>query len=153
MKSNILATLVFLVVPLSAAAADGLRPGSWRVDSTMEIPNLPSVLTSSSATYCISKEEARDPRRLVFRQKDCIFKAFSKENNRMTWKMNCSGKTNGILTGEGLMGGDTFESTMKLQSGDSVSMLQIHARRLGECPRETSDSVSGQSRQGTGKGQ
>jgi len=151
MTKSLISLFFMLLVTVPVFAADGLRPGYWQVDSTVEIPNMPALLTSASANYCISKDEARDPRRLVFRQKDCIFTAFSKANNRLTWKMNCSGRNQGTLTGEALLGGDTFESTMQLRSGDNLTTLLVNARRLGECPRQAADAAAVQPRPGAGK--
>lgn len=140
-----------LLVSLPAFGADGFRPGYWQLDSTLEIPALPALLTSTSANYCFSADEARDPRRLVFRQKDCTFTAFSKSNNRITWKMTCRGSTPGTLNGEALLSEESFRSSMKLRSGDTVSTLLVNARRLGECPRQSPDAAPSKLRQEAGK--
>ena len=150
MKIYLIAVLMILFIPVFSYSADGILPGSWEVDTSMEIQSIPSILTSTSATYCISNDEARDPRRLAFRQKYCIFTAFKKANNRLTWKMKCSGRNHGTLTGEALLGGDTFESTMKLHSGDEVSTLQVNARRLGECTRNSAEAASARPQQSAG---
>lgn len=139
MLKTLMALFLILQVSVAAAGADYFRPGYWQLDSTVEMPNMPALLTSASSNVCFRADEARDPRRIVFRQKECTFTAFSKASNRMTWKMTCKGSVQGALSGEALFSEETFRSSMQLRSGDSVSTLQVNARRLGECPDRSPD--------------
>jgi hypothetical protein len=57
--------------------------------------------------------------------------------NKISWKMKCTGQAAGEMTGVTVFGGDTFETTMKMQSQGQAQMamdMQVKARRLGECP-------------------
>jgi hypothetical protein len=134
MIRTLMAVLFILCAIVSVASADGIRPGYWQLVSTMEMQDVPVQLTPTSARYCISAAEAGDPRRIVFRLKECTITAFSSVGNRISWKMSCGGTTPGTLNGEAVLKGDSFRSFMKMRSRGNTMNMSVKAKRLGDCP-------------------
>jgi hypothetical protein len=54
--------------------------------------------------------------------------------NKVTWKMKCTGQSAGTMSGEMVMGKDSYESVMKIQSKETNMTTKVKAKRLGSCP-------------------
>jgi hypothetical protein len=133
---QLLTALVLVVLPMTVLAAEGIREGQWEITSTMEVPGMPMAMPPTTVKHCYTKEDVKDQKKMISREKDCTVTDFKHSGNKVTWKMKCTGKHAGVFSGETVFSGDSYESLMHMQSdaGDSGSMsIKVKGKRIGNC--------------------
>ena len=134
---HILAVLVLVSMPATILATDGIREGMWEITSKMEIPGMPMEMPPTTVNHCYTKEDVKDQKNVISRDKNCTVTDFKSSGNKVSWKMVCTGKNAGTFSGETMFSGDSYESVMKMQSdgakGGSMDM-KVKGKRVGSCP-------------------
>lgn len=137
MKMKLVLAIAALVsLPTAVLAGNGIRPGMWEVTSKMEMPGMPMAMPATTVKHCYTKEDVKDQKKVITRDKDCKVTDLKSSGNKVTWKMVCIGKNAGTFTGETLFSGDSYDSVMKMQSGGKGGSMTIKAngKRVGNCP-------------------
>lgn len=134
MRKNVIVILFALALPSSSFAADTMRDGYWELISTMEMPGMPMKMPPTKIKHCYTKEDVKDQKKAVTTDKNCTVTDLKQSGNKVTWKMKCTGKNAGTFSGETVFKGDSYDSTMKMQSQGQSMDMKVKARRLGECP-------------------
>ena len=137
MKMKLVFAIAALVsLPTAVLANNGIRPGMWEVTSKMEMPGMPMAMPAATVKHCYTKEDVKDQKKVITRDKDCKVTELKGSGNKVTWKMVCIGKNAGTFTGETLFSGDSYDSVMKMQSNGKGRSMTIKAKgkRVGNCP-------------------
>jgi len=134
---HILTVFVLVSLPTTILAVDGMRDGMWEITSKMEMPGMPMEMPPTTVKHCYTKEEVKDQKNVINKDKDCTVTDFKKSGNKVSWKMRCTGKNAGTFSGETVFSGDSYESVMNMQSdaGKGKSMtMKVIGKRVGNCP-------------------
>jgi hypothetical protein len=134
MKRIAIAILSTLVFPAICFAADTMHEGYWELVTTMEMTGLPMKIPPTKTNHCYTKEEVKDQKKTISTDKNCTVTDLKQSGNKVTWKMTCTGQNPGTFTGETVFKGDTYDSTMKMQTQGQTMNMKIKAKRLGNCP-------------------
>lgn len=134
MKKIVIALLSTLVIPAVGIAAETMREGYWELTTTMEMPGMPMKMPPTQIKQCFTKEDVQDQKTAISTNKDCTVTESNKIGNKVTWKMKCTGQSAGDSSGVTEFNGDSFETTMKMETQGQAMNMNIKARRLGNCP-------------------
>jgi len=133
----VLAVAVLVLVPAAAPAADGIRPGMWEITSAMEVPGMPMSMPPTTVKQCYTKDDVKDEKKMIGRDKNCTVTDLKHSGNKVVWKMKCTGKNAGTFSGESVFSGDSYTSSMKMESegGKGRTMnMKVKGKRVGNCP-------------------
>jgi hypothetical protein len=134
MKKFVIVVLSILALPIATFAADTMREGYWELVSTMEMPGMPMKIPPTTMKHCYTREDVKDPQKTISTDKNCTVTDFKQSGNKITWKMKCTGKNAGTFSGETILKGDSYDSTMMMQTQGQTMNMKIKAKRLGNCP-------------------
>ena len=134
MKKIVITLLSALLLPVSCFAADTMRDGYWEVITTMDMPGMPMQMPPTKLKHCYSKEDVKDQKKTITTDKNCTVTDLKQSGNKVSWKMKCSGKRAGVFSGETVYHGDSYDSTMKMNTQGQVMNMKVKAKRLGNCP-------------------
>ena len=134
MKKIIITILSTLVLPATIFAADTIREGQWEMITTMDIPGMPVKMPSTKIEHCFTKEDVNDQKKAISTDKNCTVTDLKQSGNKVTWKMKCTGKNPGDFSGETVFKGDSYDSTMKMETQGQTMNMKVKAKRLGNCP-------------------
>lgn len=135
MKSRTVVTLLcILTVPIAASAAQPMRDGLWEIRSQVEMPGMPMKVPPTVVKHCYSKDEVRDQKRVIARDKNCTVTDLKTSGNRVSWAMKCTGEQAATMTGETQFAGDSYTSVMQMKSAGHAMTTNVKARRVGSCP-------------------
>jgi Protein of unknown function (DUF3617) len=130
-----LATVTFVALScISVFASNEMREGKWEITSSVEMPGMPYKIPPTVVSHCYTKEDVNDQKKVIADNKDCTVTDMKKSGNKVTWKMQCTGKRKGTFSGETIFGKDFYESTMNMQSEGRNMTTKSKARRIGDCP-------------------
>jgi hypothetical protein len=125
--------VAFFCIPVSASSQ--MREGKWEITSSMDMPGMPTKMPPTVIQHCYTKEDVKDEKKIVAnKNKDCAVTDMKKSGNKVTWKMQCTGKSKGTFSGETIFGKDSYESTMNMQSEGHNMTVKTKAKRIGDCP-------------------
>ena len=138
MKMKLVFAIAALVsLPTAVLAGNGIRPGMWEVTSKMEMPGMPMAMPATTVKHCYTKEDVKDQKKVISRDKNCTMTDFKASGNKVNWKMKCTGKGAGTFSGETVFSGDSYDSVMKMQAdaakGHQMTM-KVKGKRVGNCP-------------------
>ncbi|HYU26739.1 MAG TPA: DUF3617 domain-containing protein [Thermoanaerobaculia bacterium] len=108
--------LALCALPMVASAASPAKPGKWEMTMQMEMTGMPMKMPAHTVTYCLTKEEAENPEKLVPEAKknsDCKPTDLKIDGNTVSWKVECEKSK---MTGEGKVtySGDGFDGGMHM---------------------------------------
>lgn len=136
-RMSLCAVVFSILLPAAVYAAEGIRPGMWEITSTMDMPGMPMKMPPTSVKHCYTKDEVKDQKKMINRDKDCTVTDLKSSGNKVAWKMKCTGKNPGTFSGETVFSGDSYESSMTMESeggkGSTVNM-KVKGKRVGNCP-------------------
>jgi hypothetical protein len=134
MKKILIAIMSTLILPATIFAADTMREGKWELITSMEMPGMPFKLPPTKIEHCYTKEDVKDRKNAITTDKNCTVTDLKQSGNKVTWKMKCTGKNPGDFSGETVFKGDTYDSTMKMETQGQAMNMTVKAKRLGNCP-------------------
>lgn len=134
MRKLSVALLSALLLPVASFAADTMREGYWELTTTMEMPGMPMKLAPTKVKHCYSKEDVTDRKKTISTDKNCTVTDLKQSGDKVTWKMKCTGGNPGVFSGETVFKGDSYDSTMKMQSQGHTMNMKVKGKRLGDCP-------------------
>ncbi len=132
---QVFAALVLVSLPSTVLAAEGIREGMWEITSKMEMPGMPMAMPPTTVRHCYTKEDVKDQKKVINRDKDCTVTDLKSSGSKVSWKMVCTGKNAGKFSGETVFSGDSYDSVMKMQSDGKGGAMTIKAKgkRVGDC--------------------
>ena len=119
-----------------AFAADSIREGYWEITSQTEMPGMPMKIPANTIKHCYSKEDVKDQKKVIARDKNCTMTDYKVAGNKVTWAMKCTGKSDGTFNGETIFSTDAYTSTMQMKSQGHNMTVKVKAKRVGECPKK-----------------
>ena len=127
----------------AAVVAQGpMRDGLWDVTMQMEMPNMPMKMPPMRQQQCITKEQLKDPAQSVpnssgpgGQPNDCKVSDFKTEGNKVSWKVDCTGREKMSGVGEIIYKGDTYDGIMKMTMDQGTMTMKYTAKRLGDCKK------------------
>lgn len=134
MKKIVIVILSALVLPTISFATDTMREGYWELITTMEMPGMPMKMAPTKMKHCYTKEDVKDQKKSISTDKNCTITDLKQSGNKVTWKMKCTGQNAGVFSGETVYKGDSYDSTMKMQTQGQTMNMKVNAKRLGNCP-------------------
>ena len=134
MKKIVITVLFALALPAASFAADTFRDGQWELITTMDMPGMPIEMPPTKIKHCYTKEDVKDQKKTISTDKNCTVTDLKQTGNKVTWKMKCTGKNAGVFSGETVYKGDTYDSTMKMQSQGQTMNMKFKGKRLADCP-------------------
>ena len=134
MKKIFIAVLSTLALSSTCFAANNMRDGYWELITTMDMPGMPMKIPPTKVNHCYSKEDVKDQKKTISRDKNCTVTDLKQSGNKVTWKMKCTGKNAGDFSGETVYTGDAFDSTMNMQTHGRTMNMKVKAKRVGDCP-------------------
>jgi len=136
-RTPVLAVVVLVLLPAAILAADGIRPGMWEITSSMEVPGMPMGMPPTTIKQCYTKQDVKDEKKVIGRDKNCTVTDLKRSGNKVVWKMKCTGRNAGTFSGESVFSGDSYVSSMKMESsgGNGGTMnMKVKGKRVGACP-------------------
>jgi hypothetical protein len=134
MKKAIVALLSMLLLPALSFAASGMRDGLWEISSRVEMPGMPMKMKPTVMKHCYSKEDVKDQKTAIAKDKNCTVTDMKTSGNKVTWAMKCSGPNAATMTGETIFGSDSYASVMHMKSEGHNMTTMVNGKRLGACP-------------------
>ena len=134
MRKAIIAIVAALAIPAASHAADTMREGLWELTTTMDIPGMPMKMAPTKVKHCYTKEEVKDTKSTISRDKNCKVTDMKQSGNKVSWKMKCTGENPGTFTGETTFKGDSYDSTMKMVTEGQTMNMKVSGKRIGNCP-------------------
>lgn len=135
MKRTMSAVLgVLLLLPTGVFAADSIREGLWQITTQTEMPGMPMKIPASTIKHCYTKDDVKDQKRVIARDKNCSVTDYKVTGNKVTWAMTCTGQSAGTFTGETIFSSDAYTSTMKMKSQGQNMTMKMKGKRIGACP-------------------
>lgn len=136
MKAKLFAALLVLAFAATAAqAASEMKDGLWEISTTMEMPGLPFQPPPTTMTHCYGKEDVKDLKQFVPSQDaDCKVTDLKTSGNKVSYRVNCTGKN--AFKGEGevtLKGDSAYEGVMKMNMEGLDMTTRYRAKRIGPC--------------------
>jgi len=125
-----------LLLPSGVFAADSIREGYWEVTSQTEMPGMPMKIPSSTIKHCYTKEDVKDQKKVIARDKNCTMTDYRVSGNKVTWAMKCTGQSAGTFNGETSFSTDAYTSTMKMKTQGHNMTVKVKGKRVGECPKK-----------------
>lgn len=125
---------VILMMPLGAVAADSIREGYWEVTTQSEMPGMPMKMPATTMKHCYTKEDVKDQKKVISRDKNCTMTEYKVSGNKVTWAMKCTGENSGTMNGETIFSSDSYNSTMKMKSQGQQIDVKVKGKRIGNCP-------------------
>ncbi len=133
---QVFAVLVVAFLPNTILAAEGIREGMWEITSKMEMPGMPMAMPATTTKHCYTKAEVKDQKKMISTDKNCTVTDLKSSGDKVTWKMKCTGQHPGTFSGETVFSGDSYDSTMKMESsggkGGAMTM-KVKGKRVGNC--------------------
>jgi len=133
MKKIIVAILSIMVLPATVFAANTIRDGKWELITTMEMPGMPMKIPATKTEHCYTKEDVKDQKKTISTDKNCTVTEFKQSGNKVTWKMKCTGENPGNFSGETFFKGESYDSTMKMETQGQTMNMKVKAKRIGNC--------------------
>jgi hypothetical protein len=126
---------VSLLQPSMAQSAEMIKPGLWEISTVIEMPGIPFQQPPQTVRHCISQQEAKDPVNTLPMSKDCKILDLRSSENKINWKVECSGEMSGKGEGEIARKSDlSYEGTTKIQTQGIIFNMKHKGTRIGECP-------------------
>lgn len=125
-----------LLLSPSVFAADSIREGYWEITSQTEMPGMPMKIPANTIKHCYSKEDVKDQKKVIAREKNCTLTDYRVVGNKVTWAMKCTGQNAGTFTGETVFSADAYNSIMKMKSQGHNMTVKVKGKRVGECPKK-----------------
>ena len=125
-----------LLVSTGAFAADSIREGYWEVTSQTEMPGMPMKIPASTIKHCYTKEDVKDQKKVIAREKNCTLTDYRVSGNKVVWAMKCTGQNAGTFNGETIFSQDSYASIMKMKSQGHAMTVKVKGKRIGECPKK-----------------
>jgi hypothetical protein len=118
-----------------------MREGRWEVVAQMEMPGMPMKMPEMKTARCVTKEELKDPSSTLpsagpnANDKSCKVTDQKIDNNRITWKMACTGAQS--MTGDGQMvfEGDSYTGRMNMATAQGAMTMKYSGKRVGDCTK------------------
>ncbi len=140
MRSRIMtfAFCALLAAPLLSQSQ--MRPGQWETTVRMEMPGMPVKMPPTTATSCVTPEQAKEPGNTVQAGRgrgnsNCKTSDYKTDGNKVTWKFACTGADAATGEGEMVFSGDSYTGKMTMKSADVQMNMQYSGKRLGDCPK------------------
>lgn len=125
-----------MLLPAGLFAAEPIREGYWEITSQTEMPGMPMKLPSTTIKHCYTKEDVKDQKTVINRDKNCTLTDYKVSGNKVTWAMKCTGEQAGIFTGETVFSADAYNSIMKMKTQGHNMTVKVKGKRIGECPKK-----------------
>jgi hypothetical protein len=137
MKRTVIAIVgAMLMLPSGVRAADSIREGYWEVTTQTEMPGMPMKLPATIMKHCYTKEEVKDQRKVISRDKNCTLTDYKMSGNKVVWAMKCTGESSGTFNGETVFSSDAYTSIMKMKTQGHNMTVKVQGKRIGECPKK-----------------
>ena len=127
------------VVPALAFAASPAKPGKWEMTMQSEITGMPMKMPPFTFSYCLTKEEAENPEKMVPQEQrknsDCKRTDLNVAGNTVTWKVTCEKSK---MSGDGKItySGDSFVGGMHMTMPNGGEMnAKYSGKFLGACDK------------------
>ena len=125
-------SMLLLLIPGGAVAADGMKPGMWEITTRVDMPGMPFQPPPTTVKHCYTAQEVKDSP--VPKDNDCKVTDLKTTGSKTTWKVECTGESAGKGEGEITYRGDSaYDGKSKMQMQGMTMSVQYKARRLGEC--------------------
>lgn len=134
MRKSIVTLLSILLVPAISLAANGMRDGLWEISSQVEMPGMPMKIPPRVMKHCYSKEDVKDQKTVISKDKNCSVTDLKTSGNKVTWTMKCTGPNAATMTGETVFGSDSYASVMHMKTEGQNMTTKVKGTRLGACP-------------------
>jgi hypothetical protein len=134
MKKTIVTLLSILLLPAISYAGNAMREGLWEISSRVEMPGMPMKIPPTVMKHCYSKEDVKDQKTTIARDKNCSVTDLKTSGNKVTWTMKCTGPNAATMTGETVFGSDSYASVMHMKAEGHNMTTKVKGKRLGACP-------------------
>ncbi|MDD2850777.1 MAG: DUF3617 family protein [Desulfuromonadaceae bacterium] len=133
-RIKIVLVAVAALFPGAVYAAGEIQEGQWEISTTMEMPGMPFKMPPQVMKHCYSKNDVKDQKNVINRDKDCSITEFKTSGNKVSWKMVCTGEKKGTFSGETVFSGNSYTSNMKMSTEGQNMTMNVKGKRIGNCP-------------------
>ena len=128
--------VLFLALAGGAARAD-VQEGNWQLTVTASVEGMPGGVAPITQTRCITREDARDPSRLIGAGAGCQFSNKRDTGSEITFDVVCTGQVPMSGSGAVRYTSQSFDGTLQITAdmGNQklVTRSLVVGRRLGAC--------------------
>ena len=119
-----------------AAHAD-IEPGQWEMTVTTSVEGMPGGMAPVTQARCLTREDARDPTRLIGASAGCQFSNRRDTGSEITFDVACTGQVPMSGSGAVRYTAQTVDGTLELTANMGNQRLLTRSRlagkRLGDC--------------------
>ena len=133
MKKLLLALVIVISTPVSAAGDDEL----WEIQTTLDVGiSIPGVAMPATAyTVCLGKGGAYKPEKFL-QEKNCEMTDLTVTGNKTNWKVHCTGENAMDAQGEVIRNENTMSGTIYMSARGMQTNQIISGKRVGTCQQE-----------------
>ena len=130
------ALLAALVAFAGGALAD-IEPGNWEMTVSTSVEGMPGGMAPVTQARCLTREDARDPTRLIGTSAGCEFSNRRDTGSEITFNVACTGQV--PMSGSGAVRytaqavDGTLELTADMGNQRLVTRSRLTGKRLGDC--------------------
>ena len=130
------ALLAALAAFAGGALAD-IEPGHWEMTVTTSVEGMPGGMAPVTQARCLTREDARDPTRLVGAGAGCEFSNRRDTGSEITFNVACTGQV--PMSGGGAVRytaqsvDGALELTANLGNQSLLTRSRLSGKRLGDC--------------------
>ena len=130
------ALLAALVAFAGGALAD-IEPGQWEMTVATSVEGMPGGMAPVTQARCLTREDARDPTRLIGTGAGCEFSNRRDTGSEITFNVACTGQV--PMSGSGAVRyteqtvDGTLELTANLGNQRLLTRSRLAGKRLGDC--------------------
>jgi hypothetical protein len=134
---SLLVLVLASIATITAQQAGLMRPGRWQNTVQMQVPGMPTPMPPQVSTRCVTAEQLqRDPNSWLPSGPDgqaCTISDQKIVQNKVTWKVACTGQM--AMTGAGAITfmDDTYDGTMMASMSMGEITMKLSGKRLGDC--------------------
>ena len=125
--------LVTVMLPVTSMAQD--KDDLWEVTTKVEVPGMPMAMPPQTIRQCVAKDGKDEA--YIPRQQNCRLVDHQRTGNRITFKMECAGADAMEVTGEVMVGTESYDGRMRMamrKEGQSMELTSTFAgKRVGAC--------------------
>ena len=129
--------LIAALIAFAGGALADIEPGQWEMTVTTSVEGMPGGMAPVTQARCLTREDARDPTRLIGAGAGCEFSNRRDTGSEITFNVACTGQVpmsgSGAVRYSGQSVDGTLELTANLGNQRLLTRSRLAGKRLGDC--------------------
>jgi hypothetical protein len=134
---KLLIAVCLVAAGATAYAGDLGKAGKWENTMVMEMEGSPVKMPPVKTTTCLTEEEMKDAEKGVPKSgsNDCKATEYKVDGRTVTWKVKCSGQTEGTGEGKLTYTDESYDGVMTMETAGYKMKMKMSGKWLGACTK------------------